>query len=460
MNAVLTFIFGKDKELLREPNIIDKDVEYVCVTDNTELKSKTWKIVIDPLDEYPNVRLKIAYVKTHAFKYISPECKSVCIIDGSISIERSISKLFDECNDGIMMKPHPKRNTLIDELNAWITQRNLSEICATRYKKMGNSLHANLNCGPLYESCVMVWRRTEMTEIFGKAVFSAMIRLSDKKNVFLSNQLVMGLMLQSVFKELPVKMLVQADYFIKHGHNTNKIQQPINQVVLQQKDAARIRGKIIDNITMLTAHFNTPILPLYLMNSLVFQLHRPIPMCIIDNSTTLPLPLDGLTSKWLNVIDNTNYRLTPNYGQCSANHAASLEYAMNTITTRYVMICDTDILLFPAVRDLLNQPINSYDACGEIGWTTHPGNRLYPYFCIIDLDKKRKDGISFFDPQRIMVDCMGVPFNKTHRTFEDEVAYFDTGASFLQDILFHNWNIKRIALDNYITHKKRWHITS
>lgn len=352
------------------------------------------------------------------------------------------------------MKPHPKRHNLIDELNAWITQRNLSEICADRYKQMADALHANLQCGPLYESCVMVWDRFDRAEIFGKAVFSAMRRLSDKKNVFLSNQLVMGLMLQSVFSDVTVKTLIQEDYFIKHGHNIHKIQQPMNNVVSQRKDATSIRGKIIDNITMLSAHFNSPILPLYLMNSLVFQLQRPIPMCIIDNSTTLPLPLDGIKSKWLRVIDNTNYKLTPNYGQCSVNHAASLEYAMNTITTRYVMLCDTDILLFPTVRDLLNQPLNSYDACGEVGWEFIPGNRLYPYFCIIDLEKKRKDGISFFDPNRIMVDCMGVPFNKTHRTIKDEVAYFDTGASFLQDITFHKWNVKHIVLDDYITHKK------
>ena len=440
--------------MLREPTVIDRDVEYICVTDNTNLTSKTWKIIVDPLELYKSVRLKIAYVKTHPFEYVSDTCKSVCIIDGSISIERSISKLFKECNNCLIMKPHPKRHNLIDELHAWAKQRQLSQECVARYQQMAMALHANLKCGPLYESCVMVWDRTENIQIFGKSVFSAMLRLSDDANVFLSNQLVMCLMLQSVFKDLPVKALTQADYFIKHGHNTNKVQQRLNPVVTPTQYVFRARDRIIDNITMLSAHFNTPMLPLYLMKSLVYQLRRPIPMCIIDNSTTMPLQLDGIESKWLRLIDNTNYKVTPNYGQCSANHAASIEYAMNTITTKYVLLCDTDILVYPTIRKLLTMPVGSYDACGEIGWTTHPGDRMYPYFCIIDLEKKQNDGISFFDPQRIMVDCMGVPFNKKHRTLPNEVAYFDTGASFLQDILFHKWNIKHIALDDYITHKK------
>ena len=454
MNAVVTFIFGENKELLHEPKVVDPDVEYICVTDNLQLRSKIWKMVISPLTEYASVRLKIAYVKTHAFEYVSKNCDKVCIIDGSISIERSIKSLFTKCNDCIMLKPHPVRHNLIDEIHAWIKQRNLSEICVQRYKTLASAMKANLNCGPLYETSVMVWCRNELNETFGKAVFNAMIRMSDDKHVFLSNQLVMSLFLQSVFRDLPVTLINQGDYFIKHGHNSTKIKQPLNPISSQCKPSTNKSRKIIDNITMLSAHFNTPGLLLFMMNSLVFQLHRPIPMCIIDNSTSIPLPIDVMQNKWLNVIDNTNYKITPNFGQCSANHAASIEYAMNTITTKYVMLCDTDILFFPSIRELLNQPVNAFDACGEVGWSTHPGDRLYPYFCIIDLEKKRHDGISFFDPNRIMVDCMGVPFNTTHRTIKDDMAYFDTGASFLQDILFHKWNIEHILLDEYINHKK------
>ena len=33
--AVLTFIFGSDKEILREPIVVDDGVRYVCVTDQT-----------------------------------------------------------------------------------------------------------------------------------------------------------------------------------------------------------------------------------------------------------------------------------------------------------------------------------------------------------------------------------------------------------------------------------------
>lgn len=43
--TILTCVFGKDYEKLREIVDPQPDVEYVCVSDNPDLESKTWKIV-------------------------------------------------------------------------------------------------------------------------------------------------------------------------------------------------------------------------------------------------------------------------------------------------------------------------------------------------------------------------------------------------------------------------------
>ena len=50
-NCVITYIYGSNKELLREPKVIDKDIQYLCITDNPNLKSNNWKMILDPMKE-------------------------------------------------------------------------------------------------------------------------------------------------------------------------------------------------------------------------------------------------------------------------------------------------------------------------------------------------------------------------------------------------------------------------
>jgi len=194
---------------------------------------------------------------------------------------------------------------------------------------------------------------------------------------------------------------------------------------------------IVDDITLLTAAFNRHDITLYMLKSFNKMMQRAIPAMILDNSTTMPLGIQS--TPVLTIINNCNFTHTPNYGQASPNHCSSLEYAMQLIKTRYVLLCDNDILFKPAIKSLLATPVGSFHACGEIGWDIVPPNRLFPYMCIIDLAKKRNDNISYFDWNRI---CL--PNRNSN----------DTGASFLQDIQAKHWSIKPIALNDYCVHMK------
>ena len=42
--SIVTMLFN-NYDLLREPEEIDENAEYICVTDNPDLKSKAWKII-------------------------------------------------------------------------------------------------------------------------------------------------------------------------------------------------------------------------------------------------------------------------------------------------------------------------------------------------------------------------------------------------------------------------------
>ena len=113
--AVITYIFGKNQELLREPLVIDKDVEYICVTDQKDLKSKIWKIIYEPQNNVKSLRDKVALVKFNPFKYTNAE--KIIIQDSSLQCISSLIPLFESINEyDIGLKKHPGRSNLKDEL--------------------------------------------------------------------------------------------------------------------------------------------------------------------------------------------------------------------------------------------------------------------------------------------------------------------------------------------------------
>lgn len=183
-----------------------------------------------------------------------------------------------------------------------------------------------------------------------------------------------------------------------------------------------------------------------MMKSFVKQAGYSIPICIIDNSTTTPLP--RINSTQVTIIDNCNFKHTPNYNQASMNHCASLEYAMQQINTRYILLCDNDILFHPTISTLLSNDVNSYNAYGEIGYDIVPPNRLFPYFCIIDNTLKKQQHISYFDETRI------VSYGRDASHMDIKYSKYDTGYSFLEDIQANGWLINKIKITDYAIHLK------
>lgn len=205
--------------------------------------------------------------------------------------------------------------------------------------------------------------------------------------------------------------------------------------------------KIRDNAALLTANFNFGWYTYYMLKSFVKQAGIGIPMYILENSTA-PSPFVGLDGGPVHVIDNTMFKHTPDYNQPSMNHCSSLEYAMSIIPERYVILCDNDVLFHKSINKLLDMPADSFDACGEIGWDILPPDRLFPYLCIIDNYKKKRQRISYFDAGRI------VHYGMDSNHMDKKYSVYDTGYSFLDDIMTHNWKIKEIKFSDYIVHLK------
>lgn len=220
--AVITYIFGRGKELLREPLVVDKDIEYICVTDQKDLKSKTWKIVHDDINQAGCTRDKMVYVKYNPFKYTT--ANEACVVDGSIQIKASLHKLFEQLKDkDILIKQHPERTNLYDELQAWVKLRNLPKEYITKFEHMSKHESVSLKNKFLLESCVMLFKNNNDVHEMCESVISLMSFLGSKPCLFLSNQCCLTFLLQTLYKHIKFGWLQQSLFFNRYKHNTNKL---------------------------------------------------------------------------------------------------------------------------------------------------------------------------------------------------------------------------------------------
>lgn len=117
--SVLTCIF-KDYDILHDA-YQDDSIEYICVTDNPNLKSNTWKVIIDEelLDCSPEYAS--FYVRYHPFKYCSTD---ICMrMDASIEIKGSLLPIFEEfdsSNKDICVMTNSRAKTIKWELFYWM----------------------------------------------------------------------------------------------------------------------------------------------------------------------------------------------------------------------------------------------------------------------------------------------------------------------------------------------------
>lgn len=123
--VVYTCITG-GYDCLREPERVTEGFDYVCFTDNLELKSDVWKIKPLPkeTEELSQVK-KQRYVKINPHKVLKEYDLSIWV-DGNITVKGDMNEfvnkfLKDDCN--IYVPQHPSRNCIYDEARAVISIR-------------------------------------------------------------------------------------------------------------------------------------------------------------------------------------------------------------------------------------------------------------------------------------------------------------------------------------------------
>jgi len=208
-------------------------------------------------------------------------------------------------------------------------------------------------------------------------------------------------------------------------------------------------------------HFNTPELTEACINSIRKHGGKEYHVTIFDNSDKRPFTakMNGVT-----VIDNTkgqvidfNKELSKypkarhgevnNYG--SDKHMMSVQKLWDIIDAPFLLL-DSDVLVKQSV-DFMFQ--DSQVAVGHVQ-NPQPGNnfhlgRLVPMLCYINVPLCRKCGLTYFDPKRSWM---------IHSSdLQDKRNWYDTGASFYEDIHNHKNGAhgKRVDIRPLMEHYKR-----
>lgn len=113
--AVYTSVYGGYDWLKSQPKI--PGVDYVCFTDNADLRGDPWRIVVRPPPRYEHPRLSAKYFKMLSHRVLR-EYRYTVWIDGSVTIrdqgfpEALLSYAEDS---GFALFRHPDRSCIYDE---------------------------------------------------------------------------------------------------------------------------------------------------------------------------------------------------------------------------------------------------------------------------------------------------------------------------------------------------------
>jgi len=220
--SILTFNFN-NYEIMREPEELDEDCEYIYVTDNPNLKSDKWKIVIENLKG--SGFDKSFYVRYNPFKYVNTD---VCIcIDSSMQIHKSLRKLYEDfMNSGaeIALNVHPERDNVLDEYITWARFRQYPKSQIEKALKLFNAAGYDPKSKGLYQSGLRILKKTDEIIKLNDYGYETLKKISEPDSIDRLDQTIFSFVVNYFFKDLKVfpfsQQVFQSDYINYCFHNS------------------------------------------------------------------------------------------------------------------------------------------------------------------------------------------------------------------------------------------------
>ena len=140
-NCVYTAIIG-DYDTLTTPTKIENNWDYICYTDNINLKSDVWRVIyINNLINIADSTKLSRYIKLNFNKFLS-SYENILWIDGRISINCNLNDYLNHLDNNvdIIMVKHPYNNSIKEEfdniLKLKLEKKDIVDEIKTRYDNL------------------------------------------------------------------------------------------------------------------------------------------------------------------------------------------------------------------------------------------------------------------------------------------------------------------------------------
>ena len=164
------------------------------------------------------------------------------------------------------------------------------------------------------------------------------------------------------------------------------------------------------NLTLISASYNTPEITECMLKTFT-NLYVNTKILISENSSD---------DKTENILKHNNI---PYIRNKNGLHSPSVDLLLNSVTTDYALLVDTDVLFLKDISNIFEKYVDSgITLMGEIvgdrgGKKLH--KRVNPWHCFINVKQIKENNIKFHDDKRLKS--------------RNEIRY-DVGASFFEDI--------------------------
>lgn len=227
--TVLSFNIG-NYELPREIKVKSPNAEYIYVTDNKNVVSKTWDVrYVDNIHPEDNF-FTCWQIRYNPFNYASTDI--VLRIDGSMEVVGDTDELIDYFNSNqgydIGLCIHPYNNNIHDEYDLWCGIRGYSREQADKVLSyMESTGYDTKNYKGLYQYNFMIQRKSGINSELNSMTLDALLSLAEKgKYVDRLDQTIGSYLLNRFFCDRIRVMAVDqriafSKFFRWHKHGTN-----------------------------------------------------------------------------------------------------------------------------------------------------------------------------------------------------------------------------------------------
>ena len=227
--SVLCYNFNNYEQFREIPfSTQSSDVEYVYVTDNSNIKSTGWKIINDP--EIANLRPfeKCYAVRFNPFKYVSND---ICVyLDGSCQIYEPLDALVKRyilSKMDIAVMVHPARSTMWEEYITWITARHYNSSQAFKcLMYMEHNGYDIMQYKGLYQGGMRITKNSDKCNLVDAETLNILTKLQTTHDIERIDQTIYSYVLNHIYQEVSLfpftQSWIQSKYIKICGHKSSK----------------------------------------------------------------------------------------------------------------------------------------------------------------------------------------------------------------------------------------------